>query len=307
MDSSAASRAESARALRGTALVVLSAGCFGSLSTLVKLSMASGATLLQLMALRFAIGAPLLFAVAGGARAVRAARARGSAVPLVLLGGVLQAGLTFLSLSSLRWLTPSALAFLFFTYPVWIALLSAALGEERLTGARALALALAVSGVAVMVGVPTAGGLPLPGLLLALGSAMTYAVYVRLIARYQTGLSPATASAFIAAGAAVAFVLAAWHEGSLAKPLSPGAWAAVGVMAVVCTVTAFFVFVAGIELVGPVRAAIIGTVEPFFTTLLAAAVLGDAVRPAALLGGTLVVAGVVVQRVLERPAASRAG
>ncbi len=288
-------------ALRGTALVLLSAACFGSLSTLVKVALASGAGLVQLMALRFALGAVLLFLVAGGPAAVRAARERKALVPLVLLGGVMQAGLTFLSLSSLRWLTPSALAFLFFTYPVWIALLSAGLREEPLTPARVLALALAVSGVTFMVGVPAAGSMPLPGVLLAIGSAVTYAVYVRLISRYQVGVSPATASAFIAAGAGAAFVLASLGEGSLLRPLTAGGWGIVAAMALLCTVAGFLLFVAGIELLGPVRAAIVGTVEPFFTTLLAAAVLGDPVRPAAILGGTLVVAGVVAQRVLEKP------
>lgn len=294
-------RTESARTLRGTVFVLLSAACFGSLTTLVELVRPAGATLLQLMALRFAIGAPLLLAAAGGTAAVRAALAKRLVTPLVLLGGILQAGLTFLSLSSLRWLTPSGLAFLFFTYPVWVALLSAALREERLTGARLLALALAFSGVAAMVGVPSAGGMPLPGVLLALGAAVTYAVYVRLIRRYQAGLSPATASAFIAAGAAAAFVAASLREGSLFRPLTAGTWWAVIGMAVICTVGAFLLFVSGLEILGPVRTAIIGTVEPFFTTLLAAAVLGHPIRAAALVGGTLVVAGVVAQRLLERP------
>jgi drug/metabolite transporter (DMT)-like permease len=305
MSAVAAPNADSARALRGTLLVVLSAACFGSLTTLVKLAFSSGATISQLMALRFTIGAALLLVVAGGSRAVRAAHEKRVLVPLVLLGGVMQAGLTFLSLASLHWLSPSALSFLFFTYPVWVALLSAALGEEPLTPVRVLSLLLAFSGVATMVGVPSAGGMPLPGVGLALGAAVTYAFYVRLIRRYQTGVSPATASAFIACGAGGAFLLASLREGSLFRPLRPGGWGLVALMAAVCTVAAFLLFVSGIEILGPVRTAIVGTVEPFFTTLLAAAVLGDAVRPAALLGGSLVVAGVVVQRVLERPVTAK--
>jgi drug/metabolite transporter (DMT)-like permease len=300
----------SAHALRGTVLVLLSAACFGSLSTLVKLAMRSDATLLHLMALRFVIGAALLLLLAVGASSFRAVKVKSSLVPLVLLGGVMQAGITFLSLASLRWLTPSALAFLFFTYPVWVALLSAALREERLTGARALALALAFGGVATMVGVPSAGKMPLPGVLMALGAAVTYAVYVRLIQRYQAGVPAVAASAAIASGCALVFVVASAREGSLLSPLAIPTWGLVAVLAVVCTLAAFFLFVRGIEILGPVRTAIVGTVEPFFTTLLAAAVLGDAVRPAALLGGTLVVAGVVVQRVLDsgqRTARARAG
>jgi len=128
---------------------------------------------------------------------------------------------------------------------------------------------------------------------------VTYAIYVRLIQRYQAGVPAVAASAAIASGCALVFVVASAREGSLLSPLTIPTWGLVAVLAVVCTLAAFFLFVRGIEILGPVRTAIVGTVEPFFTTLLAAAVLGDAVRPAALLGGTLVVAGVVVQRVLD--------
>lgn len=297
------SESPSARAWRGIAAILLSAACFGSLSTLFKLAMATGAALDQLMAIRFAAGALLLALLGGGLRGLRRARAQGALVPLVLMGGLFQAGVTFLSLSSLRWLTPSALAFVFFTYPAWIALLSAILKEEALTGPRLLALALAFSGVAVMVGVPSAGGMPLPGFLLALASAVMYAVYVRLIGKYQAGVSPASGSALIAAGAAAAFLLAALRGGKLVHPLAPAAWGYLALMALVCTVAAFSLFLTGIAILGPVRTAIVGLAEPFFTTLLAAAVLGDAVRPAALLGGTLVVAGVLVQKLLDRPPA----
>ena len=78
-------------------------------------------------------------------------------------------------------------------------------------------------------------------------------------------------------------------------------WGAIVGLALVSTVAAFILFLKGLALLGPVRTAIISTVEPFFTALLAALVLGQPLTARTFLGGTIVVAAVTLVNLGREP------
>jgi drug/metabolite transporter (DMT)-like permease len=59
-------------------------------------------------------------------------------------------------------------------------------------------------------------------------------------------------------------------------------------------VIAFSTLIKGLAVLGPVRTAIIATVEPFFTAILGAAVLGSQLGAATLIGGSLIATAVLV-------------
>ena len=65
-------------------------------------------------------------------------------------------------------------------------------------------------------------------------------------------------------------------------------------MAVVSTVLAFIAFLRGLAVIGPVRTAIMSTIEPFWTALLGALVLRQALGPRTLAGGLCIAAAVVL-------------
>ena len=102
------------------------------------------------------------------------------------------------------------------------------------------------------------------------------------------------------AGAAAILGVGAAARGTLTAALGPAAWGAVAVLALVCTVLAFLAFMRGLGRLGPVRTAIVSTVEPFFTAVLGALVLGQAFGPATLAGGALIAAAVLLLQ--RRPA-----
>ena len=60
------------------------------------------------------------------------------------------------------------------------------------------------------------------------------------------------------------------------------------------TVVAIWLFFAGLRRVGPTAAAILSTLEPVVTVMLAFAVFGESLGPAQLLGGALVLCAVLV-------------
>src|SRR3982750_4256954 len=111
---------------RATVLIVISAIGFGSISVLTVLSTGTGAPLITVMAWRFVIAATLLGI--GGIGAQRSAWQVTPArriVQLIMIGGFGQTLITYLSLRALDYIPVAPLAFLFYTYPAWVAIISA--------------------------------------------------------------------------------------------------------------------------------------------------------------------------------------
>jgi drug/metabolite transporter (DMT)-like permease len=283
---------------RATLLIVFSACCFGSIPILITLAIGSGARLIDALVWRYAIAALLLAIVSGGAAVLRVPKSR--MMQLLVLAGGGQAAIAFVSLSALRYIPAASLTFLFYTYPAWVAAIAAARGTEPLTQQRIGALALSLAGLALMVGMPGSGGLHPVGVLLALAAALLYALYIPMINHLGSGLAPAVTSSYAAAGAAIVLVAASLLEGGPRVDLPGLAWLSIGLLAVVCTVLAFIAFLRGLSVIGPVRTAIISTVEPFCTALLGSVILGQQLGPRTFTGGMLIAAAVVVIQ-LRRP------
>jgi drug/metabolite transporter (DMT)-like permease len=277
---------------RATGLIVVSATGFGAIPILTSLAMQSGASLLNVLSWRYLLGTVLLALLAGRAASLRAPWRRLLAV-LVLAGGA-QAFIAFVSLSALDYIPAAPLSFLFYTYPAWVAVIAAVRGAERLTPLRLLALALSLTGIAVMVGTPSMGQLRPMGVLLALVAALAYAMYIPLIGYYQEQLSESIAAVYSALGAGVILVVLDYFANRATVALGTQAWTAIGVMAVWSTAVAFTAFLRGLRVLGPVRTAIVSTIEPFWTALLGVWVLGQRLTPAVLGGGALIAAAVVL-------------
>lgn len=286
------------RVSRATLLVLFSACCFGSIPILITLATRTGGRLVDVLVWRYIIAAALLVVVSGGIAAVRHPGRR--ALPVIVLAGGGQAAIAFVSLSALRYIPAATLTFLFYTYPAWVAVMAALRGAERLTGRRALALALSLAGIALMIGTPGAGGLHPLGALLALSSALLYAVYIPLIDHLGRGIPPSVTSVYASGGAAVVLTVVALAQGGLAIQFAPMAWAAILLLAVVSTVLAFIAFLRGLAAIGPVRTAIVSTIEPFWTALLGSIVLGQTIGPRTFTGGLMIAAAVILLQVGHR-------
>lgn len=293
----------SASTAKATALVLLSAVSFGSISVLTIFAAREGMTILSLVFWRFLFAAIALLVIAHAP--VR--RHWRAGIGLFIAGGLLQAVCTYMSLSALRFVPASVVAFLFFTYPAWLALTSAARGTDPLTLKRGGILLLAMAGVAVMIGIPGVGVVthlnPL-GIALGLGAALLYSTYLPIVNHLQRAIPPIPASFYIILGALTTFFLAGvllskpWSSdaamlASLAAPPTARAWLYVVMLAIMSTVIAFLALLAGLRILGAARTSIIATAEPFFTTILAAVLLGEHLRWTTLVGGACIATAVV--------------
>jgi drug/metabolite transporter (DMT)-like permease len=156
------------------------------------------------------------------------------------------------------------------------------------------ALILALAGVTIMVGAPGSAAMNGKGVALALGASFMYAAYLPVLRRIQRDIPPKTATFFLVIGAAALFVIAALFQGGLSLPARTDARIEIAILAVVCTGMAFTALISGLSVLGPVRTAIIATVEPFFTALLGVLILKNDLRPATIFGGVLIVLAVVL-------------
>lgn len=276
---------------RATLLIILSALSFGSISVLTVLITAAGVPLLTAMAWRYLLGLALLAVVARPSQLRSIPRQR--VVQLLVIGGCGQALITYLSLYALEYIPVGPLAFLFYTYPAWVALLAATRRTEKLTPVRLIALTLALVGVAIMVGAPTEKLNPI-GVILALASALLYSAYLPALEHVQEGIPAIVATLLLITGAAISFLVAALLTGRLYLPAGIAVWSNIFLLALVSTVIAFLTLIKGLAVLGPVRTAIIATVEPFFTATLGVLVLANQLSVATIVGGILIAGAVLL-------------
>jgi drug/metabolite transporter (DMT)-like permease len=281
----------------GVACIVASAACFGSMALFARIAYASGADTTALLFLRFSIAAALTWALV----AVRRPRLPGGRALAILvgMGAVGYAGQAFCYFTAVHLASAGLVALLLYLYPPMVALLSRLLLRQHLSRPQLLALALAFAGSALTIGEP-GGGRPL-GIAAAILGALIYACYILAGSRLPTGLAPASASAVILTSAAAVYG-GAVAAGGARLPGSTAGWGAVLAIAVICTVLAVALFLAGLERIGPVRASIYSTVEPVVTLLLAALFLGEAITLLRLVGGAMILGAVVLLARLD-PAA----
>ena len=280
---------------KATALIALSAFSFGSLSTLTVLIGREGVPLLTAMFWRYLLAA-LILALVLRKKVVRDIH-RPAAFRLIIIGALGQAFVTYLSLYALEYLPVGPLAFLFYTYPAWLALISAVLGREALTLSRFTALSIAMIGIVVMVGTPGTASLSTFGIILALGAALLYAIYLPSLNHAQRGIAPLISSFYLICGVLTSFLIANTVTGNLQMPATTAIWAYVAAMAVFSTVVAFVSLIAGLRVLGPVRTSIIATIEPFFTAILGAVLLGEPLTRFVLAGGALIAGAVLLLQV----------
>lgn len=280
-----------ARIGRATLLIILSALGFGSISVLTVLVTGAGISLLTAMAWRYALAVAVLAALARRSQLRSIPKHR--IIRLVVIGGCGQALITYLSLYALEYIPVGPLAFLFYTYPAWVALLGAFRRTERLTLVRIVALTMALAGVMIMVGAPTEKLNPI-GVTLALGSSLLYSAYLPALEHVQEGVPAIVATFSLVGGAAITFVIAALLTGRLFLPAGVVVWSEILLLTLVSTVMAFWALIKGLAVLGPVRTAIIATVEPFFTAMLGVLVLENQLGLATLVGGILIASAVLL-------------
>lgn len=284
--------------------VVVSAACFGTLAVLVPLAYDEGMAPLPLLSWRFAMAASLLAALA-------LVRDRGSLrVPVSDLGRFAILALTGYGAGSLcfvfalKYAEASVVAVLLYAYPALVMVAGWTFLSERRTWSQVAAVAVTFIGCVLVIGLGGGAKTAWQGIALGLGAAVGYAAFSLMSQRWLPGRSRLTVMAYMFAFAVVPPALASWlFDG--AESLSPAAWDSaawvlLGVIVVVPTFVAVVLYMQGIRGLGATQAAVVSTVEPLFTMVLAAWLLHERLGRLQIVGALLVIAGVAAAEVAAR-------
>jgi drug/metabolite transporter (DMT)-like permease len=293
--------------LLGAALIVIAASCFGTLGPLAHYADAAGVSSFALVTWRAGVGAICVFIFLGartlaGHQAVKPWRSLPTRDRRFISAAAVTNGLLNLAAFTAFVRIGIALALLiFYIYPAFVALASAAWFNDRLDRVRVAALGLSLAGMlAVVLGAGPLGDLDLLGIGLALSAALAQTFYA-LAARHGFGAIPGgQAAALTMGGATLVYLALALPTGQLAtfaQPLASFAalWP-VMIAGVIGAGVATVCFIGGIRLLGAPRATILSTLEPVVGVGLAALLFGDQPSALQLVGGAAIIgAGVLLQ------------
>ena len=276
----------------GIVLVLISAVGFGTLGIFGVLAAREGLSIPTVLALRFALAAVVVWAVLWLRGRLRLLSGRMLAIAFALGAGgyATQSALYFLGL---EFMTAGMVAIVLYTYPAFVVIFTLVLYPGRVTTALLVALGLSFAGVALITGVDPAGADP-RGVLVVLGAAFAYSLYILVSQRALVTVDAETLTAFVLPAAAVSFIVFGTGTGTLAMPESLTAWGVALAIAILATVVPVLTFFEGIAKIGASRASIISTAEPGVTVGLGALVLGEPVTAVTIIGGTLIVTGVIL-------------
>lgn len=277
----------------GTALCLLSAVGFGVMAVFGKLSYDAGVSVDMVLLARFGIAGAVLTAVAAARHAFRGLTIRAVAIGLGMgaIGYALQAGLYFAALTRVD---ASLVALILYVYPVLVMAGAIELRRERASARRCVALLTALTGIVLVLAGAGTGQIDPFGALLALGSALTYTVYILVGDRLAADVPALPLSALVCCGAFGTFLVTGTARHTIDLDVAPVGWLWLAAIAVISTVAAILCFFAGLARVGPSKAAILSILEPVVTVGSAALVVGESMGPAQWCGGLLVLGAVVI-------------
>jgi len=304
----------------GLALVMLSGFAGSSLGIGGKYAVLGGASPTTIQVIRFTLGAAVLWLVLPLAgRQMRLPR--NLALAFLAMGMVFQTGEAYGFFGALQYVSAGATVLLFFLFPALVTAASMAMGRERFTWGRVVAVGMALLGCALVVGGPGAQivseqaaaryGAPaalLTGTLLGLLAAVSIAIYVLIGDRLLARSDPLVAAAHVQAGAAAAMLIVTATLDPVRFDFTPAALLAILVMTLLANLGGVVVFLIAIRYLGGPLAAVGGMTEVVVTVVLGVILFGESFGPGTALGAALVLGGIALmqrERLRDSPPVAR--
>ena len=277
----------------GLVLVVLSAFGFAASPSLARLAYEGGSDPATAALFRFAIGAAVLYPVY---RLRRGRLVPSRRLALVGLGiGLVYAIESVSYLFAVRLIPVSVTVLVFFTFPVFVALLVRLVDKVPVTPVKAVSLVAAFAGVALTTGAAPQALDPV-GIGLALLAAIGTAVFI--VAGGRLTREVGSVGFALIAFAVAAFVFGAWivFAGALDLPETALGWFGLlgGSVTFVVSVLCFFT---ALKAVDTVSATLIANLEPILAIAIAYLALGELLTVPQLFGGAIVVAAILLPSV----------
>ena len=198
-----------------------------------------------------------------------------------------------------------------YTAPIWVLLYTVARGLQKLTLQQVAAVGLAVTGIALVIGVFGGGGLRLDaiGLFAALLAAFSFAFYNigghDILARRDRWI----VLLYTTCSASLFWLLVNPPWKLIAAHYSAAQWLFLLLFSLLSVLAPFAFYFAGLQHLEPTRAIVVSCLEPVFSIVIAAIALGELMRPLQVVGIVFVLAAITVATIavitLVEPSSSR--
>lgn len=273
--------------------VIFSGACFGALGFFGKKAYELNITPGELLALRYSLSAFLtgLIILATNPKTLLLNRFHLiSSIFLGIFGYALFSSLFFMALQGL---SASLSVLLLYTYPVMVALLSQFILKEQLGKLGVYALIIVSIGIIGLVWGEWAISRP-EFLLYGTGAAFFYALYIMYSRKYLSDVPAMPSSFYVQLGAGV--ILTLIHFRNFERPafILTNHFLLIISMAVICSLMAMTLFLAGLRRLTSSETSILSTTEPLFGVLIAALFLGEKLTCVQIVGGGFILIGMVL-------------
>lgn len=285
----------------GALLVSLAAMLFATKGIFAKQLYAQGVGVEALVTIRATLALPLFWAFTLRRESLAAIRA--TPWPAIAMAGGVGALCYYvgalLDFFALTLIDASIERVLIFSYPAMVVLF-VAVRDRRPPGTRILA-AVGLTYVGIFF---TMGGFDLAelranllGALLVIGSALSYAIYFLVSERYTREIGSARFTLFAMTAAPVcllAHFFSRHDAGAELAAITPTAWGLLAAISILCMFLPALFQAEGVRRIGAQRGAVLSTVGPPTTALLAWTLLGERLSAWQWLGVAMIVVGILV-------------
>lgn len=226
-------------------------------------------------------------------------------IPTFLILGFM--GITsyfYIQFTGLQYTTTIHSALIIATSPIMVGIFSVVLHIEKISKSMVWGIALAFSGVALVISGGDIAGIfqakTIKGDLMLLSNAVVWAGFTLYGKKILLKYSPLVAMAYIHIFGTLLLLPLAVVPGifateTLAKQTMTLSWPTVIAalyLAVFCSVYSYYVWYTGVEKIGAVRTSVFGYLNPLFASLTGVLLLNEKVTALTILGGCLVMLGV---------------
>lgn len=297
---------------RGLSKVLAAAAALGTLGPVAALAYGQGVGPATFSALRAAIGATIFGAtlLAHLQPSVSLTRLAPRQRTTLAAAAVINGATNLILFFAFGAMAVGLVMAVYYLYPVFVALLSAVLGRERLTRVRILALGIACAGLVLVLGSQLQPGAhaTLEGVALAAAAALCQAIYlVAIRGGFDAVPGVQATTVVLLGGVAVSGLAAILLEGGGGAGewlVSPNAWVALACAGTVGALPKVWIM-GGVRAIGSTRAALALLTEPVVAVVVAAIVLGQRLAVGELVGGAAILLAVTLVRRTDGAAPER--
>lgn len=185
---------------------------------------------------------------------------------------------------------------LLFVYPVMVAVIMAVFFKERLSRVAALAITLALVGIALLYQGDGGATLSVIGVALVMLSSLTYAVYIVIVNKSSLRMSSIKLSFYVLLFGLLTILTHSFLPGGehIQALTTPRMWLCAVTLALLPTVVSLVLMVVAVHEIGSTPTAVMGALEPLTAVVIGVAVFGETLTPRLAVGIMLILVAVIL-------------